>query len=74
MDEFKLNLSTKFMRGVLAKLIARFVKKKCGYKINLHFSEISVEMQDGQTHVHLNADMDISSDEFKKLLSAINED
>lgn len=69
----KLNLTTKFMRCALAKLVSRMVKKKFGYKIDLHFSEIELDMIDGQTHVHLNADLDMSSDEFKKLLKSIEE-
>ena len=70
----KLNLSTKFMRGVLAKLVSRSIKKKYGHKVDIYFSEINLEMSDGQTHIHMNVDMDISSDEFKKFLKAISED
>ena len=73
-DEMKLNLSTKFMRGILAKLISRKIKKQYGYKIDIHFSEINFDMVDGQTHLHVNADVDLSSDEFKKIMKAIDED
>lgn len=74
MDEIKLKLSTRFMRGVLAKLVSRRIKKVYGYKIDIFFSEIDLDMKDGQTHIHLNVDMDLSSDEFKKLMKAIDED
>jgi len=74
MDEMKLKLSTRFMRGVLAKLVSRKIKKQYGYKIDIYFSEIDLDMQDGQTHLHLNVDLDLSSDEFKKLMKAIDED
>jgi hypothetical protein len=74
MDEIKLSLSTKFMRGVLAKIISKLIKKKFGYKVDLYFSEIKLDMIDGQTHVHLNVDLDMDSDEFKKLLKTINEE
>jgi hypothetical protein len=74
MDEFKLNLSTKFMRGILAKLISRKIKKQYGYKIDIYFSEIKMDMLDGQTHLHVNVDLDMNSDEFKKLLKSIDED
>lgn len=74
MDEMKLSLSTKFMRGALAKIVSRLVKKKFGYKVDLYFSEIKLDMVDGQTHVHLNVDLDMDSDEFKKLLKTINEE
>lgn len=74
MDEFKFNLSTKFMRGLLAKLISRKIKKQYGYKIDIYLSEIKMDMLDGQTHLHVNVDLDMSSDEFKKLMKAIDED
>ena len=74
MDELKLNLTTKFMRGVLAKLVSRKIKKQYGYKVDICFSEIKIDMLDGQTHLHVNLDLDMSSDEFKKFLKAIDED
>ena len=74
MDEMKLSLSTRFMRGVLAKLVSRKINKQYGYKIDIYFSEISIDMKDGQTHAHVNVDLDMSSDEFKKLMKAIDED
>lgn len=74
MDEMKLNLSTKFMRGVFAKLVSRSLRKKYGYKIDIYFSEVNLDMQDGQTHLHLNVDVDMNSDEFRKLLKSIKED
>ena len=74
MDEMKLSLSTKFMRGVLTKLISRHIKKKYGYKIDIYLSEIDLNMVDGQTHIHVNADLELNSDEFKKLMKNISED
>ena len=67
----KLSLSTKFMRGMLAKLISKLIKKKYGYKVDVFISEIDLDMKDGQTHVHANVDLDVNSEEFKKLLSDI---
>jgi hypothetical protein len=74
MDEMKLNLTTRFMRGVLAKLVSRKIKKQYGYKVDIYFNEIKLDMLDGQTHLHLNVDLDMGSDEFKKLMNAIDED
>lgn len=74
MDEIKLSLSTKFMRGVLAKILSKMIKMKYGYKVDIHFSEIKLDMVDGQTHIHANVDMDMGSDEFKKLLKELTKD
>ena len=74
MDEMKLKLSTKFMRGMLAKVISRSIRKKYGYKIDILLNEIDLDMKDGQTHLHFDVDLDINSDEFKYLMKTITED
>lgn len=74
MDELKFNLTTKFMRNMLAKLVSRKIKKQYGYKVDIYFSEIKMDMLDGQTHLHVNVDLDMNSDEFKKLLKSIDDD
>ena len=73
MDELKLHLSTRFMRGVLAKLLSKMIKKKLGYVVNIHFSEINLDMVDGEAHVHMCVDANMDSDEFKKLLKTISD-
>lgn len=74
MDEMKLNLSSRFMRMLVAKFLSKMIKKKYGYKIDVFIGEIQLDMIDGNAHVHVNADLEMVSEEFKKLLSAINED
>lgn len=70
----KLNLSTRFMRCMFAKMMSKMIKKKYGYKVNIHIGEIQMDMFNGNTHVHLNVDVDMGSEEFKKLLSELAED
>lgn len=74
MDEMKLKLSTKFMRGMVAKIISKFVKKKCGYKIDIQLNEIDVEVIDGKAHLHTNVDLEMDNEEFKKLIKTISSD
>lgn len=74
MDEMKLNLTTKFMRGFLAKLLSKAIKKKFGCEINIHLSEIELDMVDGRIHAHVNADVDMGSDDFKKLVKTVYRD
>lgn len=74
MDEMKLKLSTKFMRGILAKLATRHIRKKYGYKVDIKLNEIDLDMLDGQTRLHLDVDLNLSSDEFRYLMNAITED
>ncbi len=42
MDEMKVKLSTKFMRGIVSKLIARSIKKKYGCKVDIQLNELDI--------------------------------
>ncbi len=73
-DEMKLKLSTKFMKGLLAKIISKSIKKKYGYKVNIHIDEIDLDMFNGDTNLHVKADIKFDGDEFKKLMNTLIED
>lgn len=74
MDELKLKLSTKFMRGIVAKLISKALVKKLGYEIDILLNEIEVKTEDGKVHLHIDADAEIENSEFKKMLKSIGMD
>ena len=73
MDELKLNLSSKFMRGIVTKLISKAVYKKTGYKIGIELNNINVEVINGRAHIHINADAEIDNDELMKIVRAIKD-
>lgn len=72
MDEMKLKLSTKFMRNVASKLIARSIYKKYGYKVNVHINDLDIRMIDGETNISTNLDIKLDSDEFMKIMKSID--
>lgn len=74
MDEMKLKLSTKFMRGLAAKLIAKFIYKKLGYKINIQLNELDVSVIDGETSISTNVEIKMDSKEFMNLMKTIGSD
>ena len=74
MDEMKLKLSTRFMRNVASKLIARFVYKKTGYKINIHLDELDVSVIDGETKIIANVELKMDSKEFMKMVKSIEDE
>lgn len=74
MDVLKLKLSTKFMRGMVANLIAKALKKKLGYEIDILLNEIEVKNEDGKVHLHINADAEVNNGEFIKILKSIGMD
>lgn len=71
MDVLKLKLSTKFMRDMVAKLIAKALQKKLGYNIDILLNEIEVKNEDGKIHIHVNADAEVNNDEFVKIIKSI---
>ena len=74
MDEMKIKLSTKFMRGIIAKIVKKTIFKKLGYDIDILINEIEVENIDGKVHLHINADGEISNNEFVKIIKGIGLD
>lgn len=56
MDEMKLRLSTKFMKGIVERFIKKVIFKKCGIRPDITLNEISIEMSDGKVHFRINAD------------------
>ena len=73
MDELKLNLSSKFMRGIVTKLIAKAIYKKTGYKIEVELNSISVEVINGKAHIHADVDAEIDNEELMKIVKTIKD-
>lgn len=73
MDEMKLKLSTRFMRGIVAKLIAKAIQSKLGFKPEIKLNEIEAELSNGKVHFHLNVDGEIDEKAFTKISQLIDE-
>ena len=72
MDELKLILSTRFMKGLVAKMIAKAIKKKTGYDITIQLNEIVVGNVDGKVCVHANVDAEIETEDFVQIVKSNN--
>lgn len=70
MDELKLNLTSKLMRGIITKLI----RKKLGCDIDIQINDMNVSTVDGNIHLHVDANADIAHTEFIKLIKHIGLD
>lgn len=66
MDTMK--ISTKFMRGVVSKILKGIIKKKVGYDVDIQLDEFMITFDDTTAHVRLNAAADISKDELTKAI------
>ena len=74
MDEMKLRLSTKFMRGIVSKLISRAIYKKIGYRVDIQLNDLDVQIIDGETTVDANVEIKINSNEFMKIMKSVGLD
>lgn len=71
MDEMKLKLTTKFMRGIVSKFIERSIYKKYGYRVNVQLNDLDINIVDGETTINTNVEAKISSEEFKKMMTKL---
>lgn len=68
MDELKMSLSTKFMRGIVTKIISKAILKKTGYNIDIQLNEIKLETIDGKVCLHADVDAKIDNEDFINII------
>ena len=74
MDEMKLKLSTRFMRGLVSKLIAKLIYKKFGCKVDIQLNDLDVSVIDGETSIKTNVEVKMDSKEFMNVMKSIGLD
>ena len=74
MDMLMLKLSTKFMKRIVAKIISRKIYKKLGYKIDIQFNDVKIDMVDGEVKLHIDVDGKMNKTEFNRFMEMIGED
>ena len=70
LDEMKVKLSTKFMRNIVSKLIAKAIYKKFGYKVNIQLKELDISVVDGEAKINTNVEVNIDNNEFMKIIKS----
>lgn len=68
MDELKMSLSTKFMKGIVTKIISKAILKKTGYNISIQLNEIKLETVDGKVCLHADVDAEINNEDFINII------
>ncbi len=68
LDLFKLKISTKYMKGFIAKVISKKICKKFGCRVDINFRDIDIDTVDGDVVIHIDVDGKINKEEFEKLL------
>ena len=70
MDELKMVLSTKFMRGIITKMIRKALFKKTGYEIDIQVNIVEVEAYDGKICIHMDANAEVNSEDFVDIVKS----
>ena len=74
MDLLKLKISTKFMKGLVAKVISRKIYKQFGYKVDIQLNDIQLDIIDGDVKIHVDVDGKMNKTEFSRLMEKIEEE
>ena len=74
MDMLMLKISTKFMKGIVAKIISKKVYKKLGYKIDIQLNDVQVDTINGDVRLHVDVDTKMGRTEFERLMEERGED
>lgn len=69
MDEMR--IGSKFITGIISKLLVTVVKQKLGYNIDLKLNAANATVGDGKAHVHLDIDAEVSNEEIMRILSGV---
>lgn len=71
MDELRLSLKTKFMRGVASKLISKFILKQTGVKVDINLDVLDVTSFNGDALIKLNMVAKVDEKEIIKVMKNI---
>lgn len=74
MDLLKIKLSTKFMKGLVAKIISKRIYKQLGYKIDIQLNDVQIDAVDGDVQIHLDVDGKMNKTEFSRIMERIDEE
>ena len=69
-----MQIKTRFMRSVIAKLIGITIKNKLGYKVKVQLDDIDIRIDEEIAHVHVNGGFDMKVDDLKKFAKFIDEE
>ena len=60
MDEMRIKLHSRVLRGIVSKLISNAIQKSTGHKPNIRIKELGIETVDKRIAFNINLEGDIS--------------
>lgn len=73
LDIFKLNFGSKLVKGMITKLIRKYVKKQFGVDIQLELDQLDIDYNDGDIVAKASLELKLDRNETKKILTQIDE-
>lgn len=74
MDLFKLNLGSKLMKKMAAKLIVKFIKKQFEVNPELDLDQLEIKYVDGDVVLRTSLELRVDKKEVKKLLRKLEDE
>lgn len=74
MDLFKLNLGSKLMKKIAAKLIVKFIKKHFEVNPELDLDQLEIKYVDGDVVLRTSLELRVDKKEVKKLLKKLEDE
>lgn len=71
MDEMKVKLSTKFMKGLVSKIISKIAYEKTGRKFDIQVNDLDINVTGDDAKLSTSIEIVLSNDELKELLKSI---
>lgn len=73
MDIFKLNFGSKLVKGMITKVIRKYIKKQFGIDIQLELETLDIDYNDGDVIAKASIEVKLDRNETKKILTQIDE-
>ena len=74
MDLFKLNLGSKLMKKIAAKLMVKFIKKQFEVNPELDLDQLGIKYVDGDVVLRTSLELRVDKKEVKKLLKKLEDE
>lgn len=74
MDMLKLNLGSKLLRGIVSKLIVKYIKKHFDCETQLQLNDLKLSYVDGDVIVKTDLQLKVNGNDVKKILAQLDEE
>lgn len=61
-------LTTKWMRGIIAAILKKIIKKKLGYDVDFQLTELKIINEKDTAHVALSVEADIPREDMDRII------